>query len=226
MRTRTAATIFAVFLFAALTTRAVDWSTNLPCFHGGSYDGWDRDVMTEAQGLGGASVSLSSGTNQTFAWTEANPALATLTLWAEDPAGTITNDGTIRVSMPDGSGCRFDTGVSVTYGGDANDEGKVGGAAFSGDGRTLEIAVTGDFVADDTLTVSGLKLVDLALCPAGSYYLELDFTGDGVTDVSDDYAMTVTVTWPGGSYDGWDRDVMTEFATLEYGSVGTVLILR
>ncbi len=226
MRTRTAATIFAVFLFAALTTRAVDWSTNLPCFHGGSYDGWDRDVMTEAQGLGGASVSLSSGTNQTFAWTEANPALATLTLWAEDPAGTITNDGTIRVSMPDGSGCRFDTGVSVTYGGDANDEGKVGGAAFSGDGRTLEIAVTGDFVADDTLTVSGLKLVDLALCPAGDSFLELDFTGDESPEAYDDYAVTVTVTWPGGSYDGWDRDAMAEFVSLESESGGTIFIFR
>jgi hypothetical protein len=226
MRTRTYATITAVFLFAALTTRAVDWSTNLPCFHGGSYDGWDRDVMTEAQGLGGASVSLSSGTNQTFAWTEANPALATLTLWAEDPAGTITNDGTIRVSMPDGSGCRFDTGVSVTYGGDANDEGKVGGAAFSGDGRTLEIAVTGDFVADDTLTVSGLKLVDLALCPAGDSFLELDFTGDESPEAYDDYAVTVTVTWPGGSYDGWDRDAMAEFVSLESESGGTIFIFR
>ena len=192
-------------------------------FLGGSYDGWDRDAMTASAGLGGALVSLASATDQTFTWNEANPALAMLTIEAEDPAGTITNGGAMRVTVPAAWACRFDTSVSVTYGGDA--AGKVNPATFSDGGRTLNIPVTADFTAGDTLTLSGLKLQDLALCSAGIQRLELDFTGNGSRDVYDGNTLALTVPWPGGSYDGWDQYALAESASLDATRRGTVFML-
>lgn len=193
-------------------------------FRGGSYDGWDRYAMAKSAGLGGALVSLASGTDQTFVWTEANPALAMLTITAEDPAGTITNGGTMRLTVPAAWGCRFDTGTAVAYGGNAT--GKVAAATFSDGGRTLSIPVTADFTADDILTLSGLKLLDLALCSAGVQRLELDFTGNGVHDVYDGNALTLTVPWPGGSYDGWDRYATAEYTSLTPPAKGTMISVR
>jgi len=224
MQTRTATLLIAVFLLTAAAGQAVEWSTNLPCFHGGSYDGWDRDVMAEAVWLGEVQVSFFSVTNQIFAWTAADPALAMLTIEATNPLDVITNGIKMRVRVPEDWRCRFDTNVSVSYGGDAT--GKVDTAEFSGGGRTLEIPVTGDFVAEDTLTVSGLRLLDLALCRADTQRLELDFTGDGVRDVYDDRSLQVTVTWAGGSYDGWDRHAMPDAASLEPPPAGALFMVR
>jgi hypothetical protein len=192
-------------------------------FSGGSYDGWDRCAMTNNVGLGGALVSLSSGSDQLFDWTQAGPALAALTIAAEDPQGTITNGVRMQVSLPAAWRCRFDAGSSVTYSGNAT--GKVAAARFSGDGRTLEIPVMADFVAADTLTVSGLKLADLRLVPADTQRLELDFTGDGARDVYDGFTVQVRVKWDGGSYDGWDRYATGEYASLA-AFAGTVIRMR
>lgn len=172
-------------------------------WHGGSYDGWDLRDMTNYGGLGlTVTVTLSSGSNQQFDWTQANPALAALTITATEPAGTITNGGMLRVSVPSAWPCRFDTNAAVSYGGGA--AGKVSAASYSGDGRTLQIPVTANFVAADTLTVSGLKLADLRLVPAGTARLELDFMGTTAADVLDLYTVQVHVPWRGGGYDGWD----------------------
>jgi hypothetical protein len=195
-------------------------------FSGGSYDGWDRNVMTNNVGLGGALVSLSSGSNQLFDWTQAGPALAMLTIAAEDPAGTITNGVTMHVSVPAAWRCRFDTGVTPTLGGGAASKVNTGAVSFSGDGQTLLIPVTNTFVATDTLTVSGLKLADLRLVPADTQRLELDFTGDGVRDVYDGFAVQVRVKWDGGSYDGWDRQATAEYASLAPTPAGTVILIR
>lgn len=210
-----------VSLFFALT--AAHAAPGDQRFRGGSYDGWGRDVMTASAVLGGgALVSLASGTDQTFVWTQANPALAMLTITAEEPQGTITNGGTMRVTVPAAWGCRFDTSVTVTYGGGA--AGKVHPATFTDGGRTLEIPVKDSFTDGDILTIAGLKLLDLALCRTGIQRLELDFTGDGMRDVYDGNTLTLTVPWPGGSYDGWDRYAMTESKSL--GLKGTVIWVR
>ncbi len=193
-------------------------------FSGGSYDGWDRYAMAASAGLGGALVSLSSGTHQVFDFTAANPTLAHLTIWAEDPSGTITNGGTMRISVPAAWACRFNTGASVSFSGSA--AGKVGASTYTDGGRTLSIAVTDSFVADDTLIVSGLRLEDLRLVPADTKSLELDFDGDGARNVFDMYALTVRALWPGGSYDGWDRDAMVASLSLEPVPTGTTILLR
>lgn len=193
-------------------------------FSGGSYDGWDQCVMTSAVGLGDALVSLSSGSDQLFDWTQEGPALATLTITAENPAGTITNGVTMHICVPTAWQCRFDTGAAVTCGEGAAS--KVDAPTYSGDGRTLLIPVTSDFEATDTLTLSGLKLVDLQLVPDGSSRLELDFTGDGGRDVYDSYTMQVRVQWPGGAYDGWDGHTTAGYATLSSIARGSTFFFR
>jgi hypothetical protein len=172
-------------------------------FYGGSYDGWDRAVIPHVLDLtGGPQVSFSSVSNQVFDWTAADTTLAPVMIGAWVPQGTITNGGTLRVSVPTAWQCSFDIGSEVTLGGGA--VGKVGVASYSGDGRTLLIPVTADFADGDTLMVSGLKLANLRLAYVGTQWLELDFTGDGVRDAYDEYALQVNVLWCGGSYDGWD----------------------
>lgn len=193
-------------------------------FGGGSFDGWDRNTMTNSALLGGANVSLSSGTGQTFDFTAAYGALATATITATDPGTAMTNGGTIRLTVPAAwAACRFDTGASVTL--VTTGAGKVGAASYTDGGRTLSIPVTNSFVALDTLTVAGLKLVDLRLVAAGVANLELDFDGDGARDVYDTYALTVRALWPGGSYDGWDRYAMAESKELT-AARGTVITIQ
>ena len=214
------ATIAVGVLLSAVAAQAAPEDAR---FYGGSYDGWDRCAPTNFAGLGGALVSLSSGTNQLFDWTQAGPALASVTIAATDPAGTITNGGTMRLSVPAAWLCRFDAGSLPTYSGNA--AGKVGAASFSGDGRTLLIPVTQNFVASDTLTISGLKLADLRLVSADTQRLELDFTGDGVRDLYDLCTVQVRVQWPGGAYDGWDRQITADYASL-ISRRGTIFRMR
>ena len=197
--------------------RAESWSTNFVCFRGGSYDGWDESAITNSVSLGGGSVTLSSGSDQNLSWTDSEAGLQAMTLTVLDE-GTplvITAGGTIRIGVPSAWGCRFDASVtSPSFGGSA--AGKVNSAAtYSGDGRTLIIHVTASFRNGDVLTVGGIKLADLHMCPEGPEKLELDFTGDGSRDGYDEYSLAMSVLWPGGFYDGWD-----DFVTADPLSVG------
>ena len=219
MKTRVATWAIGAFLSAVVVHADPEDAR----FCGGSYDGWDRSAMAAAVGLF-ADVSLSSGTNQVFDWNQVAPALASLTITATDPAGTITNGGTIHVSVPVAWRCRFDAGSAVSCSGNAT--GKVGAVSFSGDQRTLLIPVTNDFEAGDTLTVSGLKMADLRLVPADTQRLELDYTGDGVRDEYDIYTLQVREQqWPGGSYDGWDRQATAEYESL-VGTSGSLIVIH
>ena len=175
-------------------------------FTGGSYDGWGRAVMPIARVLDGSQqVALWSASAQVFEWYAADTVLLPLTVgaWGQ-PQSAVANGCTLRVSVPAAWQGRFDSGAAVTLGGSA--AGKVGGASYSGDGRTLLIPVTADFADGDTVTVTGLILADLPLCRAGTQRLELEFTGDSAADVYDENALKVNpVFWCGGPYDGWSR---------------------
>ena len=48
MKTKVVCLAAVLFLSVA---HATDWSTNLPCFYGGAYDGWDRNGPAEYQFL-------------------------------------------------------------------------------------------------------------------------------------------------------------------------------
>jgi len=147
-----------------------------------------------------------------------------LTIYAENPAGMITNGGMLCVMVPANWRCRFDTSVNITFGGNA--AGKVGTASYADNGRTLTIPVMTNFTNGDILTIAGLKLLDLALCAAGSQWLALDFTGYGIRDIYDECTLTLTVPWPGGSYDGWACCVMADSGSLLPVPKGTVFMLR
>lgn len=192
-------------------------------FYGGTYDGWDRCSMTNALQIGGALISFASASNQLFDWS-AGPALAPLTIDVSDPMGTMTNGGVIRVSVPAAWRCRFDTNTPVSYSGDAS--AKVGPARFSNDSRTAEMPVLSDFASNDTLILSGLRLINLHLVSADTRKLELDFDGNGIRDKYDEYTLRVRVLWPGGSYDGWDRTTLSTSANLTPKDKGTILILK
>jgi len=222
--TRTGTLTMALLLAAAVVAAWADPPPEDVRFGGGSYDGWDRDTMASSALLGGADVSFSSAPGQTFDFTAAYGDLATAMITATDPGTAITNGGTMRVTVPPAWGCRFDTGVSVTYGGNAS--GKVGAASYTDGGRVLSIPVTQNFTSGDTLTITGLRLVDLRLVSPGVANLELDFDGDGARDVYDAYSLTVRALWPGGSYDGWDRYEMAESGSLEPIRRGTVILIR
>ena len=85
--------------------------------------------------------------------------------------------------------------------------------------------MTAAFVAADTLTISGLKLMDLHLAPSTPASFELDFTGDSVRDAYDLYTIQVRAQWSGGSYDGWDRQVTANYTSLTLFA-GTVYTIR
>jgi hypothetical protein len=208
------------FFFAVAAAQAAPADAR---FLGGNYDGWDGCTMTNSTGLGGAIVTLSSGSNQVFDFMTVSAPLAVLVLTAENPAGTITNGGTIRICVPAAWACRFDTAASVSFSGAA--AGKVGEASYADGGRTLNIPVTSDFAAGDALAISGLRLLALSLVPLETRQLELDSNGDGARDKYDDYTLAVRAMWPGGSYDGWDRGAMAESAGLTPRG-GTIITIR
>lgn len=213
---------------SAVAVRGADtneYSDSTNRWHGGSYDGWDRHAMTNAVGLGGALVTLSSGTNQAFDWTQTAAALAALTIAVEDPGGVITNGGTLRVGLPAAFWCRFNTNSAVTYSGSAAS--KAGAAIFADAGRTVRIPVITNFAAADILIVSGLALTDLQLAGPVAVLdrLALDVEGDGTWDVVDLYTVELRAPlWPGGAYDGWDRDAMSGYRALNFQ--GTFFMVR
>ncbi len=190
-------------VFFLSVAQATEWSTNLPCFNGGSYDGWDRQSMPTAVAVGGVDVTMSSGVDQQLAWLLGNPALSMLTITAASPSGTLTNGTTVQIGVPAAWSSWFDTSAAVTVGGSA--VGKVGLASYSSDGRLLRLPVTADFANGDTLTVTGLKLAGIPPLP-DTQRLELNFTG--VLDAYDQYTLTASLppSYNGGSYDGWDRN--------------------
>ena len=201
---KTKVVCLAAVLFLSMA-HATDWSPDLPCFYGGSYDGWDRNAMGAVAPVGGLDVTMSSGGDQQLAWLLGNPALTMVTITAASPAGTLTSGTTVQIGVPASWPSWFDTGAAVTIGGSA--VGKVGAASYSATGRVLQIPVTTNFANGDTLTVSGLKLAGVPPVPT-TQRLELNFTG--TLDAYDQYTLTASAP-PlnyGGSYDGWDRNAM------------------
>lgn len=235
--------LLCVALFSAVPAWAVDWSTNLDCFLGGDYDGWDKypppisfgtndvpleDAVYVPEYLSDYQIAFSSATNQLFDWTTPSAALTGATIsvisYGTNPPiiPIITNGITMRISVPSAWQCRFDTSSVPTYSGSAS--GKVGPPTFSGDARSVLIPVTSDFVTNpvSALTVSGMKLADLRLVGADPAYLELDCTGDGARDLYDRCWLQVTANWPGGDYDGWDCLELPDYVSL-HGIRGTVI---
>ncbi len=188
-------------------------------FYGGGGDGCDG-MSTHARSLdGGPQVSLWSTSAQTLVWTDAGDALAALSISVWNPQSVITNGGTFRISVPSAWQCRFDTNIAVTVGGAA--AAKIGSPSYTADGRSLVLPITADFEADDLVTVTGLKVVDLRLCRSGTQWLGLTFTNGDIVDAYDEYPLRTTVLWCGGSYDEWG--IATSVPQGFYVAGGTVI---
>ncbi len=115
----------------------------------------------------------------------------------------------------------FDKSHSGSFGGVA---GKVGEPYYSDDGRCFRIPVTNDFEDGDILVVGDLCLLDLALCRTGVENLALDFDGDGVSDVYDSATIQINVAWEGGSCDGWNIDIMSDYS--DVARKGSLIMFR
>jgi len=83
------------------------------------------------------------------------------------------------------------------------------------------LPITADFEADDLVTVTGLKVVDLRLCRSGTQWLGLTFTNGDIVDAYDEYPLRTTVLWCGGSYDEWG--IATSVPQGFYVAGGTVI---
>lgn len=208
--------LVAVLFLTANTSHATEWSTNLPIFSGGSFDGWDRQSMTTAAALGDSEISFYSVSDQFLSWTDASVALEQVAIEVSqqgDPIA-ITNNATLRISVPAAWGCRFDTDAALSFGGAAASKINTSAVSYPGSGRTLQIPVTGDFLDGDILTVSGLTLLDLRLGRQGWRRLELAFGPADRVDVYDARVLILGVLHAGGSFDGWDRSAMSAAAGL------------
>ena len=224
---RSVNSLILTFLLAPLLVQAVDWSTNLPSFRGGSYDGWDQQDMISAAGLGNAQIAFSSVTNQVFVWTHPQGVLTTLTIRVVNPGSpiVITNGGTFRVSLPSVWACRFNTGATLSFASNAAPKINTSVSYAEGD-RTLVVPVTADFLAGDTLTITGLRILDLTLGRPESQRLGLDVDSTAGPDLYDTFTLTLSVPQPGGSQDGWARAVASAFEKVWRLMGGSVFLFQ
>jgi len=191
-------------------------------YTGGPDDSHSMVAMTNDVGLGGAIVHISSATNLYMARGYAPVAIAAITV-TDDPTNPGIRNGTpIVIRIPDDFGMTWDTAdTNAVYGGTA--AGKVGTVSYAGSGKHLLIAVTNNFSAGDTLTVSGLSFRNYL--QSGSTRLEVDFDNDGGVDAYDDKSIAVSgVFHYGGADDGYGVGTMTLDRDVKI--IGTLIELK
>jgi hypothetical protein len=192
-------------------------------FFGGDGDGHGGAALEHARSLdGGPQVSLWSASLRTFLWTDADVALEPVSIGAWEPLSMVTNGGVLKICVPSNWQCRFDPDAVIAVGGVAAD--KIGAPSFATDGRALLLPVSEDFAAGDVVTVTGLKIVDLHLCRAGTRWLELFFTDGAVADVYDECWLQSRVLLFGGSYDHWGT--ATSDPSVFYVPGGSIISVR
>ena len=156
-------------------------------YTGGSGDAYSMSAMASDAGLGGALVTLASAANQSLTRGYASVAISTITI-TDYTTPAIKSGTSIVVRIPAGLAMTWDeTDTTATFGGTA--AGKVGVVSYAASNRHLVIAVTSDFAANDTLTVSALSFKNYL--GAGSDRLELDFNNDGLDDADDGKTVTI-----------------------------------
>ena len=174
------ATVTAVLLAAASGARAAIYT-------GGSGDAYSMGAMAGDVNLGGAVVTLASAANQSFTRGYAPVVISTITI-TDDATPGIKSGTPIVVRIPAGLAMTWDgADLAASFGGSA--VGKVGGISYAGSNKQLVIAVTSDFAAGDTLTISALSFKNYL--GAGSDRLELDFNNDGLDDADDGKTVTI-----------------------------------
>ncbi|MBU4200940.1 MAG: hypothetical protein KKG09_08215 [Verrucomicrobia bacterium] len=157
-------------------------------YTGGAGDCSILGTMTNDVLLGDSVITLSSAADQSFASGYAPVAISAITI-TDDPATPVIKSGTnMVVWIPAGFVMTWDEAdLTPTFGGTA--AGKVGAISYTNSNQRLKIAVTADFSAGDTLTISALAFKNYL--GSGSARLELDYDNDGIADVQDDKTITI-----------------------------------
>ncbi|HEU4677530.1 MAG TPA: hypothetical protein VFS75_02320, partial [Candidatus Paceibacterota bacterium] len=174
---------------------------------GYTFGGWSstNDVCT---GIGDCSFSMpafdvtvtatytglpffTSADDQTFTSGQSAAGISTITI--TDPAGDISASTDIRIAIATSSvDMRFDSSdTSATFGGTASD--KVSNpVSYEGDDSVLVISVDVNFLAGDTLTVSGLSFTSFGTANSATTALSMLIHGSGSTTAGYD-AKKVTI---------------------------------
>jgi len=174
-------------------------------YTGGPGASYAMGMMTTNVNLGGAMVTLSSSANQSFSRGYAPVAISMITI-TDDPVTPGIKSGTpVAVSIPSDFAMTWDeTDLTPTFGGTA--AGKVGAIGYTNSNRCLKIAVTADFNAGDTLTISALSFKNYV--GLGNARLELDFDNEGLVAAQDDKTITILFYSYGGLGDSYALDQM------------------
>lgn len=191
-------------------------------YTGGPGASYTMGAMTNDTGLGGAVVTLSSAANQVFVRGYALVAISTITITDDPTTPGIKSGIPIAVWVPAGFAMTWDaTDLTPTFGGAA--AGKVGAISYTNSNQRLVIAVTNDFIAGDTLTISALSFKNYIA--SGSTRLELDWDNDGIEDAQDDKTITILGVYYGGLGDSYALDQMSIDKSLA-GPAGTTFSIH
>jgi len=209
MRAKTILALTAAVAALVMSGQSV-WAA---IYTGGPGANYVMGAMTNDVNLGGAVVTLSSAANQFFAQGYAPVAIGTITI-TDDPATPGIKSGTpITVWIPAGFAMTWDeTDTTATFGGTAASKVNNTTVSYTGSNQRLVIAVTADFVAGDTLTISDLSFKNYVA--SGSARLELDFDNDGLVDAQDDKTITILGVYFGGLGDSYALDQMIKDKSL------------
>jgi hypothetical protein len=134
-------------------------------------------------------VLISSAANQTFTVGDPDTAISTMTVTDDGAAATISAANDIRIRIPATFNMTWDTAdTTAVIGGGA--AGKVSATVSYPDSRTLLVDVTADFLAGESITISGLSFSSFTALSAADN-LELDTTNDAGADATDDKTVQI-----------------------------------
>lgn len=139
--------------------------------------------------------SAVSATDQTFDYGQSATAISTITV--TDGTGSVSSANDIRIAIATSSvNMRWDTtDTTATFGGTAS--GKVSNpVSYEGGGSVLVVPVDTNFIAGETLTVSGLSFKDFnsVNAPANALILRIGGAGDPTAVATDTRTVAIRPT--------------------------------
>jgi hypothetical protein len=147
---------------------------------------------TDSQTIAIGAPTLSSGVNQVFSVGDPPTAAATITITDGNPARITAANG-IRIKIPAGFNMQFDTtkinaGSGISFGGTGS--GHVTGTISYPTAQTALVNLASDFLAGQTLTVSGLVFQNFS-APSTPNVLGLEVNNMGTNCNSDPFFIAV-----------------------------------
>lgn len=216
-----AKTIFALTAVMAVLVMGGPGGWALPSYTGGDGASYAMGAMTnDVEHVGVVVVAISSAADQSFSRGYAPVAISPITITDATNTPVISNNTSIAVWIPAAFAMTWDaTNCAPTFGGSAAN--KVNpSVSYAGANQRLVIAVTNDFAAQDTLTISALAFRNYV--GFGSARLELDYDNDGIVDAQNDKTIMIYSAYysGGGPGDNYALDQMIRDRCLN--PIGTI----